>query len=568
MKHFQLFQWLKTYKKSYLQGDLSAGITVGIMLIPQGMAYAMLAGLPAIYGLYAATIPLLVYAFMGSSPQLAVGPVAMVSLLVASGVGLLAEVGSATYIQYAILLALMVGVIQAAMGIFRLGFLVNFLSRPVIAGFTSAAALIIGASQLKHLFGVSIPRGDFFETLSHLFQEIQNIQPYAFAIGIGAMAILIIFKKWKPKFPAPLVVVILGILIVQFLGLDQQRLAVVGAVPSGFPSFQIPVIDFKIIQSLLPIALAISFVGFMESIAVAKAIQNKHKDYEVYPNQELLALGSANILGSFFQSFSVTGGFSRTAVNDQSGAKSGLASIISAVLVILTLLFFTAYFKNLPTAILAAIILVAVVGLIDFKEAIHLWKHDKQDFVLFIVTAIATLILGVEEGILTGVVLSLGLMIFRVSYPHIAVLGQVPETSEFRNIERFDNLLTFDDISIIRFDGMIYFANAESFRQKINEQVRKNPKIKYVIIDSSSITGLDSSAVHMLKNLNENIKANDRLLCFADVKGPVRDIMRQNEIITEENVWKFFLSVEDAVQGLRFGEKHDHASYVVQSSEE
>jgi len=547
--------------------DMTAGITVGVMLVPQGMAYAMLAGLPAIYGLYAATFPLIIYALLGSSPQLAVGPVAMISLLIASGVGSLAEIGSPLFIEYAILLALMVGVIQFSMGIFRLGFMVNFLSHPVIAGFTSAAALIIGVSQLKHLFGIKIHRGEFLETIAQLASSLGSIQPITFGIGISAILLLILFRKWNPKIPGALIIVVLGILAVQVFNLTAQGVSVVGEVPGGMPSLTFPNTDWTAIQSLLPIALAISFVGFMESIAVAKAIQKKHKYYEVYPNQELVALGAANIFGSFFQSFAVTGGFSRTAVNDQAGAKSGLASIISAVLVILTLLFLTSYFQNLPSAVLASIILVAVAGLVDFKEAKHLWKNDRQDFILFMITAIATLLLGVENGIITGVVLSLGLLIFRVSYPHIAVLGRVPGTAEFRNVDRFDNLEIDDTISIIRFDGRIYFANAESFKKKINDHIKEHDSVKYVLIDSSSINGMDSTAVHMLKDLNDVLKENNRLLCFANVRGPIRDIMKQNKIITDENSWRFFMSLDDGVQALKSGKHHDFTSYVMQSEE-
>lgn len=564
MQHYKFFNWIKNYRKEYLSGDLSAGLTVGVMLIPQGMAYAMLAGLPPIYGLYAATIPLIIYALLGSSPQLAVGPVAMVSLLIASGVGAIAEIGSAEFIQYAILLALLVGVIQLLMGLFRLGFLVNFLSHPVIAGFTSAAALIIGISQVKYLFGVQIPRGDFIETLKSLFMEIGNIQPYALAIGLGAILLLILFKKWKPRFPAALLVVILGILVVQFFGLEQKGVSIVGDVPSGLPAFGIPNIDMNAIQTLIPIALAISFVGFLESIAVAKAIQKKHNYYDVIPNQELVALGAANIFGSFFQSFSVTGGFSRTAVNDKGGAKSGLSSIISATLVILTLLFFTAYFKNLPSAILASVILVAVAGLVDIKEAKYLWKHDRQDFILFMVTAIATLLLGVEEGILTGVVLSLGLVIFRVSYPHYAILGKVPGSTEYRNVERFDNLEVKDEMLVLRFDGRLYFGNSQAFSKIIEDQLRDNPEKKYVIIDASSINGMDSTAVHMLFDLNEELKEQGVTLCFANVKGPVRDIMTQNKILTEESSWRFFLSVHEAVSHLGSDDPSKHTKYATQ----
>ncbi|HMP30776.1 MAG TPA: SulP family inorganic anion transporter, partial [Saprospiraceae bacterium] len=326
--------WIKNYKKEWLSGDLSAGLTVGVMLIPQGMAYSMLAGLDPIYGLYAVTIPLLIYALLGTSRQLAVGPVAMVSLLIASGVGQLATAGTDQYLAFAILLAFMVGAIQLTMGVFKLGFLVNFLSHPVIAGFTSAAALIIGFSQFKHLLGIKVNGEKFVDIISQIFQQLSNIHLLSFSIGIVAIILLVLVKKIHKLIPGPLIVVLLGILIVSLGGLTEQGVKIVGEIPSGLPSFQLFAFDASAISSLLPTAFTIAFVGFMESIAVAKAIHARHKDYTLSANKELIALGLANIGGSLFKSFPVTGGFSRTAVNDQAGAKTGLASIISAVLII------------------------------------------------------------------------------------------------------------------------------------------------------------------------------------------------------------------------------------------
>jgi SulP family sulfate permease len=300
-QYFPITNWIKDYSKTWLSGDLSAGLTVGVMLIPQGMAYAMLAGLPPIYGLYASTIPLLIYAIFGTSRQLAVGPVAMVALLISSGVGSLAAVGSDEYIQLAILLALMVGMLQFFMGVFKLGFLVNFLSHPVIAGFTSAAALIIGFSQMKHLLGIQIPRGKVHETILNIFQNINEVNLPTLGIGLGAIIILVLSKKINKKIPGPLVVVLLGMLTVTGLGLTETGVKVIKDVPGGLPSFGIPQVEGGALIALLPIALTISFVGFMESIAVAKAIQAKHKNYEIVPNQELIGLGIANIIGSFFK---------------------------------------------------------------------------------------------------------------------------------------------------------------------------------------------------------------------------------------------------------------------------
>jgi len=345
-KIFPILNWLPNYKKEFFKNDLGAGIAVGIMLIPQGIAYAMIAGLPPIYGLYTAMIPQMVYAVFGTSRQLAVGPVAMDSLIVASGVATLAEIGTEHFIEFAILLAFMMGVLQVLFGIFKLGFLVNFLSRPVISGFTSAAALIIALSQLKHLMGVEIQRnnkihGLVFDALEHL----KDINLITLAIGIISILILVFFKQFSKKIPAALVVVVFGIVIAKFFNLDQIGVKIVGDIPSGLPDFIVPSFEKQTLIDLFPIALTLSFIGFLEAISVAKAVELKHNDYKVIPNQELIALGMGNIVGSFFQTYPATGGFSRTAVNNQAGAKTPMSAIISGTVVGLTLLvFYTSFF--------------------------------------------------------------------------------------------------------------------------------------------------------------------------------------------------------------------------------
>jgi SulP family sulfate permease len=566
-QYLPFLDWIKSYDKSYLSGDISAGLTVGVMLIPQGMAYSMLAGLPPIYGLYASTIPLIIYALLGTSRQLAVGPVAMVALLISSGVGALAEIGSPEFISLAILLAVMVGVIQFAMGAFRLGFLVNFLSHPVIAGFTSAAALIIGFSQMKHILGISLPRGKVHETIINIYQNIGDINLPTIAIGLGSIIILFLIKKIKKRLPGPLIVVVLGMVLVYFVGLHQQGVKIIKDVPGGLPAFGIPQFEMNNIIALFPIALTISFVGFMESIAVAKAIQAKHKTYEVVPNQELIGLGLANIVGSFFKAFPVTGGFSRTAVNDQAGAKTGVASIISAVLIIITLLFLTDYFYYLPNAVLGAIIVVAVIGLIDIHEAKHLWKNDKKDFWVFMVTALATLGLGIEEGILIGVVLSIGMLVYKVSYPHIAELGRVPDSDKYRNVDRFEDLQTYDDVLIVRFDAQLYFANANALYDFIKTKIKLRPKIKHVILDFSAISGLDSSAAHKIQDLVNDLHASDRELYLTNVRGPLRDTLKQYKIMHEGNIEHFYLSNRDAIKDIKFHTGNEFEKYVGQSDD-
>lgn len=565
-KYFPFLEWIRPYDKKNLNGDLSAGLTVGVMLIPQGMAYAMLAGLPPIYGLYASTIPLFIYAILGTSRQLAVGPVAMVALLISSGVGAIAPLGSEEFVSLAILLALMVGVIQFAMGALRLGFLVNFLSHPVISGFTSAAAIIIAFSQLKHLLGLNIPRGKVHETLISVVENIGEINQPTFFLGLGAIAILVAIKKWYKRLPGPILVVVLGTLAVYFLGLQEQGVRIIKEVPSGLPSFSLPLINGDNLLSLLPIAFTISFIGFLESFAVGKVIQAKHKNYEISANQELLALGVANIVGAFFKAFPVMGGFGRSAVNDQAGAKTGLAAVISASMILLALLFLTPYFYYLPNAILAAIIIVAVYGLIDFKEAKHLWKHDKKDLAVFMTTALGTLIIGIEEGILIGVLLSLGLLIFKASYPHMAELGRVPGSTEFRNIERFSDLETYRDILIIRFDAQLFFANANSLKNYIQQKLAKKTATQHLILDCRTISNLDSSAVHTLHDLVQDLKNKGIQLYLVGVIGPVRDILRLNGLLHDEHPERFYLSTDDAVDYIRNQKENTFVVYTAQTN--
>ncbi|MEK5066873.1 MULTISPECIES: sulfate permease [Bacillaceae] len=538
--------WLGHYNKNDLRGDLSAGLIVAIMLIPQGMAYAMLAGLPPVIGLYASTIPLIIYALFGSSRQLAVGPVAMVSLLVFTGVSQLAKPGTDEYIAYALLLALMVGVIQLVLGLSRLGFLVNFLSHSVISGFTSAAAIIIGLSQLKNLLGIDIPKGSIFVIISNAIMKVNEINMVTFLIGLGSIIILILLKKMAPKFPAPLVVVVLGILVVRFLQLDQVGVKIVGDIPNGIPAFSIPMFNIEAITALLPIALTISFVSFMESVAVAKSIANKEK-YKINANQELNGLGLANIFGSFFSAFPVTGGFSRTAVNYQAGARTGLASIITAVLIFITLQFFTGLFYFLPQAVLAAIIMVAVYGLIDAKEAVHLFKVKKADGWTLLITFIATLTLGIEQGILVGIGVSLLLFIWRSAYPHIAELGYLSDQNIFKNVKYYPNAKTYENLLIYRIDASLYFANIAFVEEKLQQAILEKANINKVILDFSGVNSMDAIALDELTKIIEGYKKSNIEFYIAGIKQPVYELFRKAGLDKKYKGKIDFLSVDQAL---------------------
>jgi SulP family sulfate permease len=567
-KLLPIFEWLPSYKKTDLKGDFWAGITVGIMLIPQGMAYAMIAGLPPIYGLYASFIPQIIYSIFGSSRQLSVAPVAMISLLIGAGVSEFAAQGSEAYLRMAILLALLVGAIQLVFGLFRMGFIVNFLSQPVISGYTSSAAIIIGLSQLKHLLGVDMPSSNLIhEIFQNTVANIGFTHLLTVAIGVSSIVLILGLKKINRSIPGPLIIVILGVLLVTVFQLSSSGLKIVGSVPKGLPGFSLPDIELSEVMELLPLAFLISMVGFMESISISKAIQLKRRNYSVSANRELIGLGFANISGSLFGTFPVSGGFSRTAVNDQAGANTNLSSWISAAIVGLTLLFFTPLFYNLPNAILAAIIMVAVFGLIDLKSAVLLYRTNKKDFSMLLVTFISTLLFGVQVGILTGVVLSLGLVIHRSVYPHLAELGKLPDTNYYRNLSRFPEAKERKDALIFRFDSELYFANINFFRDRLEQMIeRKGVELKVIVLNAQSIYAMDSSAARGLEEIVDSCRERGIEFYMTEVIGPVRDMLRKTGLFHKIGEDHFRMRVQDALDFYDNHEKPKH-NYAIQANQ-
>ncbi|VEF47641.1 sulfate transporter [Bacillus freudenreichii] len=541
--------WISNYDRKNLSGDLSAGIIVAVMLIPQGMAYAMLAGLPPVIGLYASTIPLIIYALFGTSRQLAVGPVAMVSLLVLAGVSTIAEPGSDEYISLVLLLMLMIGMIQFLMGVLRLGFLVNFLSHAVISGFTSAAAIIIGLSQIKNLLGLKIEADHVFLIIWEAIRGLSEANVITLVIGTGSILVLIGLKKFAPKIPGPLVVVTLSIIIVYFLQLQNYGVKIVGNVPKGLPTFSLPALSMESMIALLPIALTISFIGFMESIAMAKAIAAKEK-YKVFPNKELVGLGLANVAGSFFSAYPVTGGFSRSAVNYQSGARTPLATMITSVLIILTLLFFTGAFYYLPNTVLAAIIMVAVYSLIDIKEAKYLFKVRTVDGWTWMVTFIATLVIGIEQGILIGLAFSLLVFITRSAYPHVAELGYLTDKKVFRNIKRYPQAQVHPEVMIFRIDASLYFANMNFFENNLCERLTDKPQTKWIVLDFSGVNSIDAVAIHTLEEIMENCGKGKIQFLFAGIKGPVMEMLKKAEWDRKISHFSQYMSIEHAMAAI------------------
>jgi len=562
-KLIPILEWIPNYSTDRFKGDLVAGITVSIILIPQGIAYAMIAGLPPIYGLYSALVPQWMYAIFGSSRQVAIGPVAMDSLIVAAGVSTLALTGSTSYISIAILLAFVVGSIQLLMGLFRLGFVVNFLSRPVISGFTSAAALIIGFNQFRNLLGVDFIRSNQIQdVVEDIWRQIDTYHMETTVIGVISMLIILFLRRVNKKIPNSLVVVGLGILLIKFFGDSFEGVAIIRDIPSGLPSFSVPVIDIDQIKELLPIALTLVLVGFLETISIGKSLEAKQDEYRIRPNQELIALGLANMVGSLFKAYPSASSFSRSAINQESGGTTSMSAIISVLMVILTLLFLTPVFYFLPKTILAAIIIVAVFNLVNIKEAKHLWKTNNLDFWLLFATFISTLFFGIEYGIFAGVGLSIIILIFRTSKPYIAVLGAVPDSDFYKNSERFKNVIIEEDVLVIRFDAQLFFANASYFRDNLDELAAKKGKaLKLIVIDSESINRVDSTGVDMLIERIKYYKKKDVTFYFAGVKGPVRDALFRAGLLDVVDLNHFFMNIYTAVKYYRTGDREHQLKY-------
>ena len=549
-RYFPVFDWLSRYTKADFPRDLGSGLSVGILLVPQGMAYAMIAGLPPVYGLYASLFPLLVYSVFGTSRYLGIGPVAMDSLLVAAGLGILGANGPAEYIALAIALAFFVGAIQLILGVLRMGFLVNFLSRPVISGFISAAALIIMLSQLKHLFGAKIPESNrIYELIINAFEALPNIQAFDLLIGLLGIIIILLFRKWKRKFPAILLVVVLGILAAFIFDLEARGVRLVGSIPMGLPAFGIPELSLEMILKLWPIALTLAMIGYLEAISIAKGIEDKSNEDRLDPNQELRALGLSNMLGSFFQAYPVTASFSRSALLFDSGARSNISGLISGVVVVVTLLFLTPVFYYLPKAVLASIIMVTVFRLIDVSYALSLWHRRRDEFFILLGTFLLTLFVGITEGILVGVLLSLLLMLYRTSNPHFAVLENIKGTDYYRNVNRFTGDQNIrEDLLIVRFDDQLYFGNCSFFKRQLFKYVKeKGPQLEAVILNAEAINYIDSTATRMLHKTITKLREEGKQFYITGAIGPLRDIIFDSALLEVIPKSHLFVRIVEAV---------------------
>lgn len=542
-----MLQWLRSYDRRDLGGDLAAGLTTAVMLVPQGMAYAMLAGLPPIVGLYASFLPGAIYALTGTSRQLSVGPVAMDSLLVASTVGLLAPAGSAEAVSLALTLALLVGVVQLAMGALKLGALVELLSQPVLSGFTSAAALIIGVSQLGPLLGVQLPRSTHvLDVVVAAGAQLGAVHLPSLLIGGGGIVVLVTLKRLAPRVPAALVVVVAATLAVKVGGLEERGVAIVGEVPAGLPPLSLPTLDLARLQELLPASLTIALVAFLEAISVGRAMAIR-SGARIDANREWLALGAANVGASLSGGYPVTGGLSRTAVNASAGARTPLAALVTSALIAVVLWTLTPAFHDLPRPALASIVVVAVASLVDVGTLRRLWRPRRQEAWLLLLAFAATLVFGIQPGIAVGVLASLAHVVWRSTRPHIAELGQVPGSVEFRNIERHPEVQCRDGVVVLRVDMSLLFANIATVEARMLDRLGRHPEACALVLDCSAVNDIDATAARALAAMGRDLRAAGVTLRLARVKGPIRDVLEAEGACQGADALELHDCVVDAV---------------------
>ena len=563
-KYLPILVWGRTYNRSTLSNDLLAAVIVTIMLTPQSLAYALLAGLPPQMGLYASMLPIILYAIFGTSRALAVGPVAVISLLTAAAIGRIAVPGSAEYILAAITLAFLSGLILLALGLFRLGFLANFLSHPVIAGFITATGIIIAASQLKHIFGIAAHGHTLPDLVGSLVHNLSQANVITTLIGVLTIGFLLWTRNGLLSLliglgvagriagviakTGPVAAIITTTLIVWWLDLNALGVQVVGDIPRGLPPLTLPSFSIDMWGTIIGAAILISVIGFVESVSVAHTLAAK-KRQRIDPDQELIGLGAANLAASFTGGFPVTGGFSRSIVNYDAGSNTPASGAYTAIGLAGVSLFLTPLIYNLPKATLAATIIVAVLSLVNFSVLKKSWYYSKADFAAVSATMCITLLMGVELGITAGVSISILIHLYRTSRPHMAVVGQVPKTEHYRNVLRHD-VLTSPAILTIRVDESLYFANARFLEDRIYQEVAKKPELQHVVLMCSAVNIIDMSALESLEAINVRLKATGVTFHFSEVKGPVMDRLNKTgflDILSGE----VFLSQHQAQLSLR-----------------
>ncbi len=562
MALFPILEWLKTYTRQDSHDDLFAGTITAILLVPQGIAYALLAGLPPQLGLYASILPPAIYALMGTSRTLSVGPVSIAAIMIAGALSAPEISALGNPMQSALLLSAESGLIMLAMSLLRLGGLVNFISHPVLAGFTSGAALLIIGSQLPQLLGLK-PL-DCVLDLACYSSYFSSINTATLIISTASISVLIFFGKpitvLLKKTGAsvslvtaiskcgPLLTVIIATLVVNQLNLSAQHVAIVGNVPAGLPELSVAFVDGHKAHLLLPYAAFIALIAYVESVAIAKVTANL-RGQKIVPNQELIALGFANLSAAISGGMPVAGGFSRTMVNFSAGARSQMAMLIAAALLGLAIIFFSPWFTDIPKSALAAIILVAVIRLVRVKHIFHTWAYDRADGIAEVVTLLGVLILGIEEGIALGIVLTIASHLRKSSHPHIAIVGRVPETEHFRNIKRH-SVETWHHLLLVRIDENLSFANISYIEDYLETELRRRPDTRHIILIFTSVSDIDTTALEALELFNKSVLATGRTLNISEAKGPVLDKLQKTDFIEQLKPGKVFFRTEDAVKEL------------------
>ena len=540
-----IFDWIPTYDQKTFTSDLLAALIVTLMLIPQSLAYAMLAGLPPEVGLYASIAPLVLYMFFGTSRVLAVGPVAVISLMTAAAIGEHASAGTHAYWQIAITLAFLSGLILLALGLLRLGFLANFLSHSVVSGFITASALLIAANQFKTVMGIRVDGDNFFVLLKNLLAQAPHTHALTFLVGVGTLGFLFLTRHYlKPNLirlgvpptiadivgkACPVIAIGLTTGLTWGLSWDQAGVKVVGFVPQSLPPVTAPLWDISLWSTLFVPALLISIVGFVESVSVGQTLAAR-KRQRIEPNQELVALGACNLSAAFTGGFPVTGGFARSVVNADSGARTPAAGLMTALGIALTSLLLTPVLFYLPHVTLAATIIIAVLSLVDFKIFTHTWHFARSDFYAAAATLLGTLGFGVEAGLIVGVLLSIGLHLYKTSEPHIAEVGLVPGTEHFRNVTRH-HVMTSPIVLCLRIDESLYFANARNIEDRLNAEVAGRTELQHVVLQCSAVNDIDASALESLENIEKRLRDAGIKLHLSEVKGPVMDRLTKTQFL-------------------------------------
>jgi sulfate permease, SulP family len=552
IKLFPFLTWRSEINRDTLKADLAAGITVALVAIPQALAYAQLAGVPAYFGLYAILVPSLIGALFGSSRLLSTGPVAMTSLLTAASVIPLAHWGTEQFYTTVVLMALLSGAVQIALGLARMGVLLNFLSNPVLMGFINAAAIIIGLSQLAPLVGLSLRNSEhFLVDIFHILFNMDQAHWASLAFGLFSLALMLALRRFAPKLPGVLIAVTLATIASYLVGFEAMGGRVVGEVPQGLPSFSIPELDWQTSVSLLPMAIVIALVSFMEAMSSCKIIALKTRT-AWNENQELIGQGLAKIAASFNHTMPVSGSFSRSALNLAADAKTGMSSIFTAIAVLITLLALTPLLQQLPKPTLAAVIILAVISLLNFKVFREAWKASRQDGIAAAATFAATLLFApnIQYGILLGMILALALFLFRTMKPRIVLLG-LDEHGELQNADRYSLPRFHPKAAAIRFDGQLYFANVNYFEESVLYLINNDTDIKYLLVDARGINGLDASGVVMLRNLVARLNENGISLVFYNIKLPVLEVMQRTGLQNNIQQKNIFQSERDALKDIK-----------------